>query len=389
MQRNPEQQRAAQKVTIIGAILNAILGFLKIVVGLISHSAGLVADGIHSLSDLLTDLLVMLILRFSGKGPDKEHPWGHAHFETVGTAILGSLLIAVAGAMAYDSTLSLINGREILIPEWPALLIAIVSIISKEWIYRYTLKIGKETKSELLIANAWHSRTDAISSIIVLVGIAGSMAGILWLDAIAAIVVAFMVAKIGWDLSWESLKQLVDTSLPQQEIEQYKQLAKSIDGILDVHSFKSRKMGSKSILELHIQVSPEISASEGHLLGDYACRKFMEQGDIGHIIFHIDTYDDEEDNSPHELPLRQEIEPIIENIFRQYIPEIEIYRLTLHYSRESVDLEILLHQADIDQLRQQGKTMPVVIGQIKSELYNTISQPKWLGKVYLGSGIIK
>jgi cation diffusion facilitator family transporter len=266
MSRSSEQQHAVQRVTIIGAILDCLLGFSKIIIGHLSHSAGLVADGIHSLSDLLTDLMVIVILKFSGDEPDEEHPWGHAHFETLGTVLLGSILIAIAGAMIYDSTLSLFDSSELLIPEWPTLLVAAVSVAAKEWIFRYTLKVGKDTGSDLLVANAWHSRTDALSSIVVFVGIAGTMAGITWLDAIAAIIVAFIVGKIGWDLSWDSIKQLVGTSLPEEDSKRYQDIVMSIQGIISVHSFKSRAMGSKSILELHIQVGSDISASEGHHL---------------------------------------------------------------------------------------------------------------------------
>ena len=171
MQQDTAQLKAANKVTIIGALIDTLLGLLKIGVGLVSHSSALIADGIHSLSDLFTDLIVIVILRISHKGPDENHPWGHGYFETVGTALLGSILIAVAGAMAYDSTLNLLSNETLPIPEWPALAAALLSIILKEWIYQYTVRIGRKIGSDLLIANAWHSRTDAISSVVVFIGV--------------------------------------------------------------------------------------------------------------------------------------------------------------------------------------------------------------------------
>ncbi|WP_277253802.1 cation diffusion facilitator family transporter [Neptunomonas phycophila] len=174
-----EQRKSeAQKVTIIGAILDTCLGFAKIIIGLLSNSSALVADGIHSFSDLLTDFVVVFVFHISSEEPDENHPWGHGRFETIGTVILGGVLIAIAGAMAFDSILNLINSQTLASPTWPALVVAGLSILSKEWIFRYTLATGKRLKSDLLIANAWHSRTDSFSSIVVLIGIIGYMAGI-------------------------------------------------------------------------------------------------------------------------------------------------------------------------------------------------------------------
>ncbi|WP_420597701.1 cation diffusion facilitator family transporter [Neptuniibacter sp.] len=392
MSRSSEQQHAVQRVTIIGAILDCLLGFSKIIIGHLSHSAGLVADGIHSLSDLLTDLMVIVILKFSGDEPDEEHPWGHAHFETLGTVLLGSILIAIAGAMIYDSTLSLFDSSELLIPEWPTLLVAAVSVAAKEWIFRYTLKVGKDTGSDLLVANAWHSRTDALSSIVVFVGIAGTMAGITWLDAIAAIIVAFIVGKIGWDLSWDSIKQLVGTSLPEEDIKRYQDIVMSIQGIISVHSFKSRAMGSKSILELHIQVGSDISASEGHHLGDLACYKLHEEcDDIGHIIYHIDTYNDEKiDPTPsYELPLRSDISGVILSTLDTIYPGIEFYRLTLHYQPQTIDIEILLYETDILKLQAAGYSNEQLIELVTAQLEQRFPDKNYFGSIYLAAGCAK
>lgn len=380
MDRSEKQQQAANKVTLIGALVNALLGVAKIIFGALSHSAALIADGIHSLSDLFTDFLVLLILRFSNKGPDEDHPWGHARFETVGTVILGSILIAVAGAMAYDSIHRLLEGQ-IQIPTWPALLVAFVSIAAKEWVYRYTLRIGTEVESDLIIANAWHSRTDALSSIVVLIGVAGAMAGLVWLDLIAALIVAGMVAKIGWNLSWDSLQQLVDTALPEAQIERYKSVVMSVDGIVNVHSFKSRSMGNKSLLEIHIQVSPFVSASEGHRIGDEAASRLkQEDKDVGHIIYHIDTYDDElteTEGSCCVLPLRNEIEPVVINFLGLHLPESELYRLNLYYEPSRIHLQILLHSEDANFLTQQTA--------LKQTLSDMLNNPAWLGDIYLGA----
>ena len=382
MNRTDEQQKAASKITLIGALLDGVLGLCKIIVGVLSHSAALVADGIHSISDLFTDFLVLFVLKLSSKGPDEDHPWGHARFETVGTVILGSILIAVAGAMAYDSVVRLIFDTERLIPTWPALVVAAISIASKEAIYHYTLKVGKEISSDLIIANAWHSRSDALSSVVVLIGVAGAMAGWVWLDLLAAILVAMMVAKIGWDLSWESLQELVDTALPPEQVSIYKELVMSVDGIVNVHHFKSRSMGSKKVLEIHIQVSPYVSASEGHRIGDEAAKKLMDSDeDMGHIIYHIDTYDDEsleEAGVACSLPLRQQIEPAVKRVIEAHIPDAGLAHLNIHYDPNKVHLQVLLNLDDLSLISENEQ----IIQQLRAEL----GEPQWLGSIYLAAG---
>lgn len=388
MHRHPEHTAIAAKVTLQGALLDTVLGVMKIVTGVLSHSTALVADGIHSLSDLLTDALVLIVLRFSGQAPDEDHPWGHARFETVGTVILGSVLIAVAGAMAYDSLHNLLSGETLSIPQWPALLVAALSIVGKEWIFRYTLKVGKEIKSDMIIANAWHSRSDAFSSVVVLIGVAGAMMGWIWLDAVAAVIVALLVGKIGWDLTWDSLRQLVDTGLPPEEVERLKTLVMSVDGVINVHSFKSRSMGSNSLLEMHIQVAPFVSASEGHQIGDNAMLKLLKHNeDIGHIIYHIDTYDDaklDQKGFFTPLPMRSTIEPDIERFFAQCPVPVKPWRITLHYRKDLIDLEILLLEEDLQALLNSGTTLTELIAGLRDHL----EQPRWFGKVYLGAGQI-
>jgi len=173
---NQKDTVTAQKVTLVGMFLDLILGALKIFIGSISTSHALIADGIHSLSDAATDVLVLVITRLSQHAPDSNHPYGHARFETMGTLLLGSSLIAIGLLLAYNYTVLIFTEKTILVPGWPALVVASLSIISKEWIFRYTKKAGEALRSNLLIANAWHSRTDAFSSIIVLIGVTGSMA---------------------------------------------------------------------------------------------------------------------------------------------------------------------------------------------------------------------
>ena len=198
--------------------------------------------------------MVIAVLRLSHQAPDRNHPYGHGRFETVGTVALGVILIGVGALMAYETLVILFNAEHPPTPSWPALLVAALSVIGKEWIFQYTYRVGKQLKSDLIIANAWHSRTDAFSSVVVCVAVAGSLLGIWWLDGVAAIIVALFVGKIGWDLVARSVTELVDTALPEERVKELRETILSVAGIRSVHSFKSRQMGNQSLLEMHLQV---------------------------------------------------------------------------------------------------------------------------------------
>lgn len=364
-----ENTREAKKVTIIGAILDTLLGFAKIIVGFMFHSHALIADGIHSLSDLATDVMVVVIIGISHADPDEEHPYGHARYETLGTVVLGCLLIAVAGAMAYESIINLFNETESFIPGWPTLIIAALSIVSKEWIFRYSLAVGKRLRSDLLIANAWHSRTDAISSIVVFVGIGGAMLGAPWLDSLAAVAVAAFVAKIGWDLSWKSVQELVDTAIEPERLKAITDTTLAVEGVASVHSFKSRQMGTQTLLEMHLQVAPHLSSSEGHYIGDAAVSRLItEFDDIGHVIFHIDTEEDDDDAFCSLLPPRSIILAEIESRLTSISSEISIKALTLHYFDNGVEVELFLAAEAAQPLQSIGLNSAQLADQLSREL---------------------
>ncbi|MAC46621.1 MAG: cation-efflux pump [Oceanospirillum sp.] len=367
-----QHTREAHKVTLIGAALDTLLGVAKIIVGWFSQSHALIADGIHSLSDLLTDALVIIATHYGRQAPDKEHPYGHARFETLGTLILSSILIAVAGAIAYDSLLRLLNAENLQIPTWPALVVAAISIVSKEWIFRYTLHIANKMKSDLLKANAWHSRSDALSSIVVFIGIGGSMLGIQWLDQIAAFIVGLMIAHIGWKLMSDSLKDLLDTALPEEETRSIIELASQIKEVKGVHSLRSRKIGALVFLDIHLQVNPTISVSEGHQIGMKVIT-LLHQHDLSYdITFHIDAEDDSH-RSYHDhpaLPLRQELLLNLQQAWQPlgFVPAPS--QLVLHYLNHKVDIDLYLNS-----------TLPEDINQ--TDLVQPLTQYTWLGELRL------
>src|SRR5690606_1252250 len=198
-----KEKKAATRVTFIGMFLDAFLGIIKVIGGTLFNSQALLVDGIHSFTDVASDWVVLAVMRLSRKEPDADHPYGHQRIETLGTLVLGSILIAVGAALAWENILRLLTGEEQLVPGWPVLVAAAVSVAGKEWIYRYTRHVGMEIRSDLIIANAWHSRTDAFSSVVVLVSTIGAMLGFVWLDVVAAVVIAAIIVHIGWRFTWD------------------------------------------------------------------------------------------------------------------------------------------------------------------------------------------
>jgi cation diffusion facilitator family transporter len=365
-----ETGKKTQRLLVLSAIVDLALGLLKIIVGWFANSHALIADGIHSFSDLATDVMVWILNRIGAEAPDDDHPYGHARFETFGALILGIILILVAGILVYDSVLRLIEIESISIPTWPAILAAIVSIAAKEWLYRITRQLGDRVKSNLLIANAWHHRSDAVSSVIVLIGVSGAMLGVAWLEMIAAIGVAFMIALVGWKLARESVEELVDTALSETYVADIQDATKLADGVRGVHSLRTRRMGSAVILDIHLQVDPTISVSEGHYIGDWVSqqlrRKFQE---ISDITVHIDAEDDAEGTQEFMPPLRKEVRRALLEAWDGLLGEDEVEKMTLHYLKDVINIELFLSS------RVENKE------DLRLKLTQSANKFQWMGEI--------
>jgi len=353
-----QERSAATRITLIGMNLDAFLGVLKVITGLLFHSQALIVDGIHSFSDVASDLVVVAVMRLSRQEPDQEHPYGHQRIETLGTMVLGSLLIAVGAVLAWDNTLRLLDTASASLPEWPILVAALISVLSKEWIYRYTRRVGLAIRSDLIVANAWHSRTDAFSSVVVLVSTIGAMMGFLWLDILAAIVISVLIIHIGWSFTWSSVKELIDTGLSPEDTDTLRGIAVGIEGVRDVHELRSRRMGQDILLDVHLVVRPDISVSEGHQIGMQvvaAMREKMEN--ILDINFHVDAENDD-DKAPtsEKLPNRQEIRQSLQEHFPGDLPPNS--RLRLHYLKNRVHLELFLEVAPEHELPDSKSISP-------------------------------
>ncbi len=331
-----------RKVTLIGSVIDLLLGVGKIIVGVVSDSHALFADGVHSLSDLATDFLVLFAAKHSHREADTEHPYGHGRIETLATVALGVALVAVAVGISIDGYQRM-SGDVVIRHGVLALLTALLSVLSKEWIYQYTVRVGRRLRSNMVIANAWHSRTDAISSVIVIVGVGGAMAGFPYLDGVAAIAVALMIAKIGWDLLWKSLQELIDTALEPEMVEEIRQAILAVDGVRACHMLRTRYSGSDSLVDVHILVDPALSVSEGHQIGERVRKHLSEQVEhVADVTVHIDPEDDEDTSPCDRLPLRDEIESRLHREWQQAGLDEEVERVVLHYLDGKVHVEVFL-----------------------------------------------
>jgi cation diffusion facilitator family transporter len=259
-----------RKITVIGAIVNIILTLLKIIAGVFGRSAAMVADGIHSLSDLLSDIVVLAFTHISSKGKDKNHSFGHGKFETLATLIVSVILAAVGGRLMVNGVKSIIeaiNGNSIPVPGTIALWAAIISIVSKEILYQATIRTAKRANSPVAMANAWHHRSDALSSIGSLAGIAGAMVlGENWtiLDPIASCCISIAIILVAVKMALPSLEELLETSLPDEIEKDIISVANSVQGVENIHELKTRRNGVSYIIDAHIVVNPRISVTEAH-----------------------------------------------------------------------------------------------------------------------------
>ena len=280
--------KAASKSTWISVVVNIFLSIGQILIGIFSKSQGLVADGIHTLSDLVADFIVLVANRHSQKAPDDAHPYGYLRFENAASFILGLILFIVGVGMLWTATHKILHPEQIPKVHSIALWIAITALICKELLFRYMLSIAKKVKSSLLIANAWHARSDAASSFVVALGILGNLAGYPILDPIAALIVGLMIAKMGFEFSWTALHDLMDKSANEDEIAAIKATLLKKDGILGLHQLRTRKMGDMIIVDVHLEVSGEQSVKEGHRIAVEARNEVLKNHNVIDVVTHID-----------------------------------------------------------------------------------------------------
>lgn len=267
---NDIRKKGIYRVTIIGSIVNFILVAFKFIAGILGHSAAMIADAVHSLSDFITDIIILLFIRISNKPVDKDHDYGHGKYETLATALIGTVLLLVGIGILWNGATDIyrsIKGEILSSPGMIAFWAAIFSIIAKEILYRYTVAKGKKLNSPAVIANAWHHRSDAFSSLGTAVGIGGAiLLGEHWrvLDPIAAIVVSFYIIKVAIQLSIPCFDELLEKSLPDDVEKEITDIILSFPGVSQPHNLRTRRIGNHYAIEIHIRMDGNISLEEAH-----------------------------------------------------------------------------------------------------------------------------
>lgn len=285
-----ERAAAASRSTWVSVVVNLVLSTIQIVVGVLSKSQGLIADGIHSLSDLVADFVVLVANHHSQKDADEDHPYGHQRFETAASLVLGGLLLAVGVGMVWSAVMKLENPDTVPQVHAVALWVAASALVGKELLFRYMLAVAKRVKSSMLVANAWHARSDAASSLVVGIGIAGNLAGYPILDPIAALIVGFMVGKMGWEFGWDALHDLMDRAVDDEEVKAIRQTLLDTPGVAGVHDVRTRKMGDMVVVDAHLEVDATITVEAGHDIAVLARQRVMQRHRVLNLMTHVDPW---------------------------------------------------------------------------------------------------
>lgn len=369
-----ERYRATRFTTMIAASVNSMLALMQIVSGWLFNSQALIADGIHTLSDLISDGVVLFAARQASASPDANHPYGHGRIETLATVVVGLLLALAAVSIGWAALERLWTWDQLTGPASAAIAFAAITLVAKEGLYHYTVRVARRIDSPLLQANAWHHRSDAISSLVVLIGIGGALAGWPWLDSVAALIVAALILRMAAKLIFDSAAELIDTALDPKQVVAIEQAISSVPGVKSAHMLRTRKLGNEAAADVHVLVAPRISVSEGHQIADEVYRSIRATlPSLRDITVHVDPENDEEQARNLGLPLRPEITESIRAAWQKE-PELNaIEEVDIHYLSGRVHLEITLRMTS-------GATAEALILRAE-ELVKRIQQSPDLGSV--------
>jgi cation diffusion facilitator family transporter len=350
---NPDYYSEIRRLTLIGGVLDLFLGFIKVLVGYIGNSQALIADGIHSLSDLITDILVLVATKHSAQAADEGHPYGHDRIQTlVSLALAGSLGI-IAIVIAWDAVIRIVSPESLLQPGFWPLAVAAISVVSKEGYFQYVVRHPSAATSRMLYANAWHSRSDALSSLAVIVGVGGVLAGFAWADAFAAIVVAGLLLVVAYRIGREGAEELIDSAASPVLNANMRKTILSIEGVRDSHELRTRRMADKVLADVHIRVDPLISVSEGHRIGDEVMDALKTRfPEVGDVVVHIDPEDDIVGDVYSKLPMRSvivaEINTNLHKLQNNFDARFSLQpkNIVVHYLDDGCQIEIWMTMPD-------------------------------------------
>lgn len=345
--REAQRSRGIQRITLVAILTNSVLAAGQIAVGLLANAFSLVADAAHTLSDLFTDLLVLLAGKHGAEPADADHPYGHARIETAATLFLGAVLSAVGVGFLLASADRLQHMDEAPPLHVAALYMAMATLVAKEALFRFTLAASRRLQAPVLEANAWHARSDAASSLVVAVGIAGSLAGYPVLEPLAAALVGFFILRVGLRLAWRATRELIDTGLPADDVARIRATVRNTPGVISSHDMRTRRMADRVLCDTHVLVDPRISVSEGHQISDRVYRAIRAaHPEVRDVLVHIDAEDErvlQNPDSSQALPDRAAVHRVVSTLLER--PESPS-RLTLHYLGGRVEVEVLLDAAE-------------------------------------------
>ncbi|WP_047396427.1 cation diffusion facilitator family transporter [Chitinibacter sp. ZOR0017] len=285
---SPAEKTAAKRSLWVSVAVNLALTTIQGIVGLWAGSQALVADALHSFSDLLADFVAMLAGHHSQKAADDDHHYGHHRYETAAALVLGLLLIAAGAGMLWGAATKISGASPLQTVHPAALVVALIALLSKELLFRYMLAIAERVRSSMLVANAWHARADAASSLVVALGIAGNLLGYPWLDPIAAILVGFMIGKSGLEFAWNALSDLMDRAADEATVQQIEQALRNTPGVQGLHDLRTRKMGDMVLVDVHLEIDGQLTVQQGHAIAVAARTNAMAKLPVLDVMTHVD-----------------------------------------------------------------------------------------------------
>ncbi|NQT85367.1 cation transporter [bacterium] len=285
-----DRERQIRRITVLGLIINLALAGVKLAAGMLGHSRALVADSVHSLSDCATDVMLLVGSRLWARPRDDDHPYGHARIETLITVLVGLLLAGVGIGIGVNAVTNL-HEQHSETPGAAALAAALFSIIVKEWLYRHTMRVGRAAHSSAVVANAWHHRSDALSSVPAFLAVGGAMLWPAWsfLDHVGAGLICLLILQAAWRIIGPAVGQLIDTGLPRKDAEDILKAVQGCDGVEDAHDLRTRRLGSGVAVDLHVAVEPTLSVAEGHDIAEAVRHTILDHfPDVIDVVVHID-----------------------------------------------------------------------------------------------------
>lgn len=340
--------KEGQRITWVSVAVNAVLTSMQLVVGFLAHSQSLIADAMHTLSDIVADVFVLFANRKGAEAADADHPYGHGRFETAASLVLGLLLAGTGVGILISAA-----GRLQDIGSAPpvgvaAMWAAMFTLAAKEGLFRYMLATAERLRSPMLVANAWHARADALSSLVVAVGIAGALLGFNFADSVAAIIVGAMIVRVGIKFGWEAIRELIDTGLSAEEVAAIRHTIASTSGVLGMHELRTRRMAHQVLVDAHVQVNPRISVSEGHRVAESAKQRVLDKHpEVLDVLVHVDAENDLLGNAAVQLPDRAFLLDHLRVLLGVDPPDFE--RTTLHYLGTRVEADVVLPQGFADE----------------------------------------